>query len=545
MRTTLALIALLLLDCTSNAQSVKKYFIAFKDKTGSIYSTANPQQYLTQRAINRRAKYSIAITTQDLPVNDSYVQQVKSVGVAIAGQSKWLNGVIVSTNDPSKITTITQLPFVVSSTDVLRKSNVASDKFADATQYTQRSSQLYDSTYYGADAPAIRQLNLSPLHNQGYTGANTLIAVLDAGFPNVNTLAAFDSINQQSKIIYTYDVVLNQPNVYSYNGHGTAVLSCITGNIPNSFVGTGFGATFALLRTEDAPTENIVEEYYWVIGAEKADSIGADIITSSLGYTAFDTPTQNHTYANMNGSTAVCSKTATIATHKGIVVCVAAGNEGQNPWQYISAPADADSICTVGAVTTQGIRAGFSSVGPTADGRTKPTVMANGAGKALVDEFGNITNANGTSFACPTLAGAMACLFQKHPTLTPMQLIEAVQLSATLAQSPNNQYGWGIPNFGLASFLLSDTNNKTIIENKIYGSIATENTLVLYFIKSKDAQLTITLLDMNGKIMLQKNSVINTQYDEITFPITTAIPSGAYLVRISGNNSTTTLRVIK
>lgn len=545
MKTTLTLIPLLLLAYASNAQTTKKYFIAFKDKNGSTYSTTNPQQYLTQRAIDRRTKYAIALTMQDLPVNDSYVQQVKSVGVAITGQSKWLNGVIVSTNDPSKITTITQLPFVLNSTDVLRKANVVSNKFTDATQYTQRSAQLYDSSYYGAGAAAVRQLNLSSLHNQGYTGTNTLIAVLDAGFPNVNTLAAFDSINQQNKIKYTYDVVLDQPNVYSYNGHGTAVLSCIAGNIPNSFVGTGFGANIALIRTEDAPTENIVEEYYWVIGAEKADSIGADIITSSLGYTVFDNPTQNHTYASMNGTTAVCSKAATIATHKGIVVCVAAGNEGQNSWQYISAPADADSICTVGAVSTQGIRAGFSSIGPTADGRTKPTVMANGAGKALVDEFGNITNANGTSFACPTLAGAMACLFQKHPTLTPMQLIEAVKLSATLAQSPNNQYGWGIPNFGLASFLLSDTNNKTNTENKIYGSITTENTLLLYFIKSKDSQLTITLLDMNGKTILQKNSVINTQYDETTLPINTAIASGTYLVRISGKNTNTTLRVIK
>lgn len=535
------------LTTSALAQGNKKYFIAFKDKNSSTYSTTLPLQFLTQRAVDRRTKYALPITTQDLPVNASYIQQVANVGVTISGISKWLNGVIVTTNDPTKITTINQLSFVKSSLDVLRKGNITNDKMDKLSASTARVyQQVYDSSYYGAGALAVKQLNLIPLHNQGYTGTNTLIAVLDAGFPNVNVFAAFDSINQQNKIKYTYDVVLNTPFVYANHGHGTAVLSCIAGNMPNNYVGTGFGADVALIRTEDAPSENIVEEYYWVIGAEKADSIGADIITSSLGYTAFDNPAQDHTYANMNGKTTVCAQAATIATRKGILVCIAAGNEGSNAWQYIATPADADSICTVGAVDVSGVRAGFSSIGPTADGRIKPTLMANGAGRALIDAgSGTVVNANGTSFACPTLAGAMACLFQKHATHTPLQIIEAVKLSATIGNSPNNLYGWGIPNFGLASFLLSDTNNKTISESKVYGAITTENVLMLYFIKNKDANTTLTLMDINGKTIMQHNLTINPQYDELTLPINTALTRGTYLVRISGKNTNTVLKMVK
>ncbi|MBC7412021.1 MAG: S8 family peptidase [Bacteroidia bacterium] len=529
------------------AQGNKKYFVAFKDKNSSTYNTTLPLQFLTQRAVDRRTKYSLPITTQDLPVNNTYIQQVAGIGVTISGISKWLNGIIITTNDSNKITTINQLSCVKYSLDILREGNITNDKMDKLSASTARAyQQVYDSSYYGAGALAVKQLNLIPLHNQGYTGINTLIAVLDAGFPNVNVFAAFDSITQQNKIKYTYDVVLNTPFVYANHGHGTSVLSCIAGNMPNNYVGTGFGADIALIRTEDAPTENIVEEYYWVIGAEKADSIGADIITSSLGYTTFDNPMQDHSYANMNGKTTVCAQAATIATRKGILVCIAAGNEGNNAWQYIATPADADSICTVGAVNVNGLRAGFSSKGPTADGLIKPTFMANGEGRALIDAgSGTVVYANGTSFACPTLAGGMACLFQKHSTHTPLQIIEAVKLSSTLSSSPNNLYGWGVPNFGLASFLLSDTNNKTTTETKIYGVITTENVLMLYFIKNKDANATLTLMDINGKIIMQRNLTINPQYDELVLPIYNTLTQGTYLVRISGKNTNTVLKVIK
>jgi serine protease AprX len=529
----------------SFAQPNKKYFIAFKDKVASTYSVSQPQQFLTQKALDRRAKYNIAITEQDLPVNATYVQQVTAVGVTIWGVSKWLNGVIITTNNPTFLTTINQLPFVKTSVDVMRKANVNNNKFENFNSLTQRAYQVFDSSYYGSGAPAVRQLNLAPLHNSGFTGESTLIAVMDAGFPSVNTLSVFDSINQQNKIVYTYDVVLNQAFVYANHGHGTAVLSCIASNKPNSFVGTGFGANIALIRTEDAPTENIVEEYYWAIGAEKADSIGADVITSSLGYTVFDNPLVSHVYANMNGKTAVCSQAATIAASKGIIVCVAAGNEGSNAWHYISAPADADSICTVGAVGINGVIAGFSSVGPTPDGRIKPTLMANGLGKAVADEFGNIVNANGTSFACPTLAGAIACLAQKFPLLKPQQIIDAVKASATLAQSPNNNYGWGIPNFGLASFLLSDTNNKSKNETKIYGTFSNENDLQIYFIKAKEIHNTIALYDFNGKLLMQTKITLNTQYDELTLPLSQALTSGTYILSIKGKTTNTTIKLFK
>lgn len=317
-----------------------------------------------------------------------------------------------------------------------------------------------------------------------------VICILDAGFLNVDTLSCFDSLWINNKILGTYDFVANEVSVFEDYQHGTEVLSCIGANWPGKLVGTAPQAYFWLLRTEDAATELIIEEDNWVAGAEFADSVGADIINSSLGYTTFDAQTsnQNHTRADLDGNTAYATNGADIAAAKGILVCNSAGNEGGSGWKYISIPADGDSVCTVGAVDILGVRAGFSSQGPTADNRIKPDVVACGSGTAVIDPFtSTVAYYSGTSFSSPLTAGMAACLWQANPTKNNMNILNAMRNSGSKSNSPDTLLGWGIPNYCLANGLLSGIHaNSTETEDKLFNvffDASTESFDIYFFFK--------------------------------------------------------------
>jgi serine protease AprX len=529
----LQLFCFVLLAANSYAQTVyTRYFVAFTDKNNSNYSTSNPQQFLSQRAINRRTNQSIAITTQDIPVDTAYIRQIANTGALVMCRTRWFNGVVVKLTNQAQLTSINALPFVVSSKPLARvrapkklapvAENIASNRKTTSTQ-----SDVFD---YGASKNQIYLLNGECLHNQGYNGTGMQIGIIDDGFLNAKTATVFDTLWHNNQVIATHDFLNDDSLVYNEGGHGCEVLSCMAAYTPGQMIGTAPYAKFYLLRSEIDSTEKILEEYQWVAAIEYADSAGADVINSSLGYTTFNDPTQNHTWADLNGRTSVASISATMAARRGMIVCVAAGNEGGTTWQKISVPADADSILAVGAVDGSGNYASFSSTGNTADGRIKPDVVAQGENTTIYSYSStSISSGNGTSFASPTMAGMAACLWQGNPTKTNMQVIQAIKQSASQYTAPDSLLGYGIPDFCVADQILKGT----------FGIKSLTSNLINTLCGSNDCQLTINLYDVAGRLVLStqtKSSQTSTTDKIIQSLDLSSVSGGIYVVKISSSN---------
>ena len=300
------------------------------------------------------------------------------------------------------------------------------------------------------------------LHNIGLRGKGMTIAVLDGGFQNVNVISAFT----QANIVGTKDFVYpNSPFFYQETDHGTKVLSTMAANVPNVLIGTAPEARYWLLRCEDQQTEQPVEEDYWAMAAEFADSAGVDIISSSLGYNDYDSVPDYYHQRDLDGQTALISRTASMLAKKGIILVNSAGNSGMGPWKKISFPADADDILTVGAVNMEKKNAPFSGVGPTQDGRVKPDVMALGSPASLISGRGSIVRDMGTSFSTPLVAGLVACLWQAMPEKTALEIIELVRQTGSNAKDPDNIFGYGIPNFWRAYMIGKVNNNNNNNDN--------------------------------------------------------------------------------
>ncbi len=432
-----------------------KYWVNFKNKTGTPFTISNPSAFLSAASIARRTAQNIAIHPSDLPVTPTYISQVENVsGVKVLYVSKWLNGVVVAIDSaavaPAALTAISNFTFVQNTAKVNRyKVNIPEPKalLEDTSTPEARGTAADTSNGYnfGRSYWQNKQLNVDCYHGKGYRGQGMTIAVLDVGFISVESSPVFDSLRKGGGILGTRNFVTGDNNAYQGGSHGTMVLSCMAGNKPGIVLGSAPKAKYWLLVTENGATETISEEYNWIRGAEFADSVGVDILTTSLAYNEFDDPTQNHTYATLNGRTAPMSIAATMAARKGLFVLNAAGNEGGNPWHYIAVPADADSICTVGAVDSVGAVTGFSSWGPTSDGRIKPDLVARGGNTWVCDQPNVCFPGNGTSFATPVLAGAVACFWQANRNLTAMKVLDSLKKLGTNSLSPNNAMGWGLP----------------------------------------------------------------------------------------------------
>ncbi|MBS1920875.1 MAG: S8 family peptidase [Bacteroidetes bacterium] len=461
---------------TESAAQFTRYIVKLKDKGNNTFSLANPIAYLSQRAIDRRTRYHIPIDSFDLPVTPSYITQIKNVpNVSILNVSKWLNAVTIQTSDANAITTINAFPFVKNISGIAARGGQRSigfiDKFSNENLYSEPpvANRLTEteSDYYNYGAGSFAEVNLHNaqfLHNVGLRGQGMQIALLDAGFTNYATLRSFDSINANGQILGTWDFVSGNADVNDHN-HGMECLSIISANIPGQFIGKAPKASFYLYRTEDAATEYPIEEHNWACGAERADSAGVDVISTSLGYTQFDNATLNHTYADMNGKTTMAAMAATMAARKGLLIFAANGNDGNNSWHYLSTPADADSILSVGAVNTSGFVGSFSSYGPSSDGRVKPDVASVGVNAMIQLPSNSIGTGNGTSFACPNMAGMGTCLWQGFPEFNNMKIIRAIQKAGSIFSTPDDRIGYGIPNLKAAfSSLLVDfaTSSATI-----------------------------------------------------------------------------------
>jgi hypothetical protein len=538
-----------------SAQAPMKYWVQFTDKGNNPYTISNPSAYLSPRALQRRTTQGIAIDSTDLPCTPLYVAGVAATGVTVQAQSKWLNGVVIITSDSSDLLAVNALPFVASTSFIsLRTNNTDDVKFADETfspadNTAQRQGNVESTMLsYGQAYDQANQIGVVCLHNAGYTGEGIVIAVIDAGFRDVDIHPMFDSLHANGQILGTWDFVAGDTSVYEDNSHGAMVLSCIGGNMPGSHVGTAPHADFWLLRSEEAASEYIIEEYWWSCAAEYADSVGADLINSSLGYTQFDDPAQNHVYADMNGDIAPCTRAADFAASRGLVVLNSAGNSGSNPWFYIGAPADADSILAVGAVDVNGTIAGFSSHGPSADGDVKPDACARGENASIVDLGGTVQFGNGTSFASPVLCGGVACLMQANPTLTNMTIVNTVRQAGHMYANPDSAYGYGIPDLCAANLFLSGStfvpgNDDTVLG---IGQNPFQNSLSFTFYAANDQDIVVRLYDANGKLVTEQTKfAAGGALNYYTISELNTLADGVYVLQVTTVQNVITRNVVK
>ena len=552
----------LIFGFTAHAQ-FSKYIVRFKDKNGTPFAINNPSQYLSARAIQRRVRQNISIDSTDLPITPRYLDSVILAGnVTILNKSKWLNEVCIQTTDVAALAKINSFPFVISTSPVKRVQqqggkeitetrNKFNEEISGTSSVTQTAKTAGDVLNYGNSLAQIHIHEGEFLHNNGFKGEGMLMAIFDGGFRNYLTTTAFDSARNNNQIVETYDFVQNETSVNEDDPHGAYCFSIIAANWPGQLVGSCTKAKYYLYRTEDVATEYPIEEQNWAAAAERADSIGVDVFSTSLGYTTFDNPVFNHTYADMNGKITIIARANTMAARKGIISVVAAGNDGNNAWHYIGTPADADSIVTTGAVTTTGISATFSSYGPASDGRVKPTVASVGQGTAFAGLNNLPSFGNGTSFATPNLAGLITCLWQAFPEFTNMQIIEAVKRSASIYTTPNDRIGYGIPNFHKAyddlfqQRALSQVN--TILGNnwiKIYPNPFKENFTLLAKPKNTGTT-TFRLFDEKGNLYLTKQvSTVQGQAQFITFDNLQPLSKGIYILYYNNAVEKGSIRIV-
>jgi serine protease AprX len=448
----------------NSAEAQTKYIVRFRDKATNTNSLNDPSGFLSQKAIQRRTNHSIPYDSTDLPVTLRYIDSILSSGaVTVLNVSKWLNSVSIQTTDVNALNKINSFPFVISVNGIAAKTSglfPERKKFIEGEErpasFFKQAGILSDHFDYGFSFNQVSIHNGQFLHNIGLRGQGMTIGMLDAGFQSYLTLKAFDSVRINGQILGVYDFVAKDNSVNEDHPHGMQCFSTISANIPGQFVGTAPKASFYLFRSENSSSEFPVEEFNWVCAAERVDSSGGDVISSSLGYNTFDSPFENynHSYEDMDGNTTMAAIGADLAAKKGILVINSAGNEGGNSWGKIITPADGDSVLAVGAVNSDSIPAGFSSRGPSSDGQVKPEAVSVGVNTIVQLTNNNIGTNSGTSFSAPNLAGLSTCLWQGFPEFNNMKVIDAIKRSGNRYNDPNDIMGYGIPDMKKAFMIL-------------------------------------------------------------------------------------------
>ncbi|MFC0876486.1 S8 family serine peptidase [Saccharicrinis sp. FJH2] len=526
------LIILFFLSLTLNSQGQnKKYLVWLHDKNGTEYSLEHPEKYLSQRSLQRRLNQNVRIDSLDIPVLSNYVNIIRNLGVDIRCTSRWLNTVTVMTDDTLIVKQIQQLSFVdsVNLTWIEPRLKSAKMKFETLSPAT------FD---YGTSIDQIVMHNGQEMHAMGFTGKGKWIAVLDAGFYHVNELPAYDSLWMNNQILLTKDFVNPGGDIFETHSHGMAVLSIMGGNIPGYLIGTAPGASYMLIHTEDAASEYPVEMDYWIAGAEFADSVGADIINSSLGYSEFDDPSMSYTQHDLNGKNIRVTRGADIAVSKGILVVNSAGNEGNKVWKSIIGPADGKKVLAVGSVNKDSTYTYFSSRGPTADGRIKPDVAANGYHTVVQLTNGTVGTGNGTSFSSPVMAGMSACLWQAFPRKTAPQIRDLIISFSNRYTVPNDSVGYGIPNIYQAWLEESKKETERFSIIKVYPNPAVK----AFFVETPPGETlsVLTLYSMEGRVM-EVRTLNNEFIQKIYFP--EGIAPGMYVLNIVTNKRTVSQKI--
>ena len=530
-------IALFLLNFFSYSQ--EDAWVYFNDKPNAAIQLNTPLNFLTQRALDRRTNQGIVLNENDVPIHQPYMDGITNArGITVKAKSKWMNCLHVQ-GSLNAITALTLLPYV---------NHV---RFADASLNLKRPTpriinpvnkqlDVLTNFNYGNSNNQIQMLNGHLLHQANYTGTGKIIAVLDSGFINVNSTAPFQRLFDNNLILGGYNFVSRNTNVYSLHNHGTLTLSCMGGYVDGQLVGTSPDAQYYLYVTEDVTQESPVEESYWVEAAEEADSLGADIISTSLGYYDFDDMSYGHYYDEFTGDSAFASKGANIAFSKGIIVVASAGNSAGSPepYNHIGVPAEATNVLAVGAVKADGSLATFSSIGPSFDLRTKPDVMAQGQASVIANTSGTIQTASGTSFSCPIMAGMIASFWQAIPWATNQQVVDFVKQSADRFDNPTNQFGYGIPDFQLALNNALSLNQNSLDKFLVYPNPVSDELFLSFPATFSEAK--ISFYNGLGQFLFEK-SIQNTDASISLGNIN----SGIYFFKIEGNSFAQTGKIIK
>jgi hypothetical protein len=525
-----------------NASAQEDAWVYFNNKPNFQFYFDNPLSMLSQRALDRRINQNIALDLKDVPIFQLYIDQISAAnGITVMAKSKWLNclhirGTVDDINALTTFSFVQKVRFANASLNIGGKLSAYNKN--NKNRKVNKNLDVQTTFNYGNSNNQIQMLNGNVLHQQNYTGVGKIIAVIDAGFPGVDVLPAFQRLRDNNLILGGYDFVNRNEDIYGDNSHGTLVLSTMGGYVDNQLVGTAPDAAYYLFRTEDAITENPIEESLWVEAAETADSLGVDVINTSLGYFDYDNASYSYTYEDMNGITSFISRGADIAFSRGMVVVVSAGNSGSTNNPYIAVPGDALNVLTVGAVNSTEQYAAFSSIGPTFDQRIKPDVMAQGQSAVVCNQNGNIVTASGTSFSGPITAGLVACLWQALPTKTNAEITQFIKSSSDNYTTPTAQFGYGIPDFSLA------LTSALSIENFSHSHFIltpnpTRGDLTISF-PEKIENATISIYNALGQLIVQKSSPKNLfSIDMNNFS------NGVYLYSIQSNALNQNGKIIK
>ncbi|MDI9320703.1 MAG: S8 family serine peptidase [Phycisphaerales bacterium] len=536
----------------TNAQTQYAFRISFTDKKATSFSLTSPSAYLSSKALNRRTLQTISIDSNDLPVCDKYVDSVLKLSNAILHtRSRWQNNCVILVNDTTNIALVRNVSFVKKTQYVaVFTSPLHLFKAKEmGNSETNTNGSLWRTTggvgYYGDAYDQIAIANGYVLHDKGFRGAGKIIAVLDEGYNLVNTLPGFDSLRKTGRIVDTYNFNLDTSDVYGYSGHGTEVLSTMAGILNGSYVGTAPDAQYALYITENGTSEQPFEMDNLVAGMERADSIGADVITISLGYNTFSIGglIADLSLSAINGKSTIAAMGANTATQKGILVVASAGNEGATSWNKILTPGDADSALTCGSVDVNKTHASTSGNGPNAAGLLKPDVSMMGAPGIVFNTSGTTSAVGGTSIATPQLAGLAACLWATKPTATPYQLRKVIKESAHIASSPNNQLGYGVPDFGKASLSLTEW---TALENglKVAPNPFT-NKINVALKDDSNATVEWHILDLLGKTILKGTEYSTPSAYNFEIRMPENLPSGLYVLSVLVGGKAQKLKLLR
>lgn len=543
-----------------------KYVVRLTNKTNTGYSLQDPSSFLSSKSIQRRLKQQIELDPTDLPVTAAYLDSIRNVpAVQILNWSKWLNQVLISVTDSNALAKINLFSFVLSIEPVNNRSvllitgqvstNQRSQQEKTAgVEETMRSSATSAGYYnYGASFDQITIHHGDFLHNLGFHGEGMTIAILDDGFNGYLSNPAFDSVLSMHRVLGTYDYVNQKLSVNEEDAHGANCFSIIASNIPGTMVGSAPAASFWLFKTEDINSESPVEEQNWIAAAEFADSAGADLISTSLGYDYFDDSAFNLTYPDRNGHTSMISRAANFAVAKGMIVTASAGNDGQQASErkYVTCPADGDSVYTVGAVDPAGNIAPFSSWGPNSSGQVKPDGVSVGEGAFVVSAIGLPEAGNGTSYSNPNLAGLITCLWQAFPEFSAHDITAAVRKASDHYAQPSDRFGYGIPDFEKAyQSLLSKrlSGFSQVLGNdwiRVFP-VPFQQSFKLIFIPNAGGVANFQLLDDAGKLLQKFSAPIAAGQLQVQgFNGLSALPSGVYFLRYSDAQRMKTMKLVK
>jgi len=504
------------------SQSPGKYWVQFKFKDLESYTVSKPEEFLSPTAIEKRTKFNIPVTEQDFPVSRKLIATVKMLDTTavLLATSKWHNGATFYSENPDFVNIMKGCDFVnyVEQTFICKEQESFSQE--NVTYFNENIPivNIPNDLDYGYGSKQIRINNAHWLHRLGFKGEGVLLQVQDGGSKNADSIKHFRRHFEDNRVRVVKNIVQPEKSTFRDGSHGTGVWSCIAAYLPGELIGSAPACNFYLVQTEDTRSEFVIEEDYWVTGIEFADSLGIDVHTSSLGYTTFDDSTYYRGYSSTDGKTSRASMAADIAVSKGMIVINSAGNSGSDKWHYVSPPADAVDVLTVGAINSVGQKAPFSSFGPTYDGRVKPDGAAVGWFTFVGRENNKTFPGNGTSYAAPLFAGMVACIKQAFPNKTACEIVDAVRKSGNQYAVPDTALGYGITDFLKVYNLLSEPENKELHFN--FNTFVITDTKLSFTVQTtENKKVTLSYGLRNDNNIKSKTYNLKSGENKISLPV--------------------------